>query len=136
MCKWLIYDYISERGVNEIAAWTRSLQKRERAKLRSKLNMIAENGSDLPGLLLKTEVEYIYKIKVQGNPKLRPMICHGPFEEIDDETGEECETVTLLVGAKEISWEFEPKDADIEAGIRRQIILHNRKRRVKHERIN
>jgi len=136
MCKWLIYDYISERGVNEIAAWTRSLQKRERAKLRSKLNMIAENGPDLPGLLLKTEVEYIYKIKVQGNPKLRPMICHGPFKEIDDETGEECETVTLLVGAKEISWEFEPKDADIEAGIRRQIILHNRKRRVKHERIN
>lgn len=64
------------------------------------------------------------------------MICFGPFKEIDDETGEECETVTLLVGAKEISWEFEPKDADIEAGIRRQIILHDRKRRIKHERIN
>jgi hypothetical protein len=136
MQKWLIYDYINERGENEIAEWTRNLQKRERAKLRSKLIMIAENGPNLPGLLLKTEVEYIYKIKVQGNPKLRPMICFGPFNEIDEETKEECETVTLLVGAKEISWDFEPKGADIEAGIRRQIILHNRKRRTRHERIN
>lgn len=136
MQKWRIYDYVSERGVNEIAAWTRSLQKKERAKFNSKLNMIAENGPDLPGLLLKTEVEYIYKIKCQGNPKLRPMICYGPFKEIDENTGEEYETVTLLVGAKEISWDFEPKGADIEAGIRRQIILNDRKRRVIHERVN
>jgi mRNA-degrading endonuclease RelE of RelBE toxin-antitoxin system len=64
MAKWLIYDYINERGDNEIAAWTRKLQKPQRIKLRAKLNMLAENGPDLPGLLLKTEVEYIYKIKV------------------------------------------------------------------------
>lgn len=136
MPNWLIYDYVNERGVNEIAAWTRRLQKPERIKLRSKLNMIAENGPDLPGLLLKTEVEYIYKIKVQGNPKLRPMLCLGPFKEVDDKTGEEFQTVTLLIGAKEISWEFEPREADIEAGIRRQTILHDRKRRVKHERVD
>lgn len=140
MSEWLIYDYIDEHGLNDIAEWTRKkLQKPQRAKLNSKLNMMAENGSDLPpGLLIKTEVEYIYKIKVQGNPKLRPMVCKGLFKVIDEETGEEKdeEAYTLLVGAKEISWDFETKGADFEAAIRRQIILDNPERRRKHERIN
>jgi hypothetical protein len=136
---WKLYDYVNERGINEIAKWTRGLQKPQRVKLRSKLDTLAQAGPDLPpGLLMKTEVEYIYKLKVQGNPKLRPMLCKGPFGLTDISTGKEKleQAFTLLIGAKEISWEFEPSGADIEAGIRRGKVLTNSERRCNHERVD
>lgn len=136
---WEIYDYIDERGDNDIAGWTREeLQKPQRKKLNSKLNMLAESGGDLPpGLLIKSEVEYIYKLRVQGNPKLRPLLCKSLFKVKDAVSGEEKdeEAFTILIGAKEVSWGFEPKDAEAEASIRRNIILNDPKRRCKHERI-
>src|SRR5215204_3818100 len=107
---WQIFDYITERGVNDVAAWTRTLQKPQRIKLRSKLDMLAQAGPDLPpDLLMKTEVPYIYKLKVQGNPKLRPMLCrqHLKFTYKEPEKAPEeidGEVFILLVGAKEISW--------------------------------
>lgn len=135
---WILYDYVSERGRNEIAEWTRRLQKPQRVKLRSKLDMLSTAGPDLPpGLLMKTEVPYIRKVKVQGNPKLRPMICEGPVSIINQETGENEQSFTLLIGAKEIAWEFEPPGADIEAGIRRESVINDpERRRRKHERVD
>lgn len=136
---WELYDYFSEREINEIAVWTRKLQKPQRLKLKSKLVILEKAGADLPpGLVIKTEVEYILKLKVQGNPKLRPMLCRGPLKVRNETTGqqEDEEAYTLLVGAKEISWDFEPKDADKEAGTRRLKIIFNQKRRCKHERID
>jgi hypothetical protein len=135
---WKLFDYNDEKGNNLIAEWTRKLQKPQRTKLRAKLDDLASFGPELPpGLLMKTEVEHIYKLKVQGNPKLRPMLCFGPFFIKDLETGLEKreEAFTILVGAKEISWEFEPKGADVEAAIRRDKVLRDPNRRVKHERI-
>jgi hypothetical protein len=138
---WKLYDYVNNRRVNEIAEWTRrKLQKTQRLKLRSKLDMLAQAGPDLPpGLLLKTEVEYIFKLKVQGNPKLRPMLCRGPLKVEDKETGAQKDEqgFTLLIGAKEISWEFDPRGADIEAGNRRLEVIRNPiERRCDHERID
>lgn len=135
---WKLYDYVNEKGINEIKEWTQGLQKPQRIKLRSKLDTLAQAGPDLPpGLLMKTEVEYIYKLKVQGNPKLRPVLCKGPFGLRDISTGLEKQerAFTLLIGAKEISWKFEPKDADIEAGIRRKKVITDPKRRRDHERV-
>jgi len=136
---WKLFDYRDERGNNLIADWTRRLQKPQRIKLRSKLDDLASFGPELPpSLLMKTEVEYIYKLKVQGNPKLRPMLCFGPFFIKDLETGEEKreEAFTLLVGTKEISSKFEPPQADVEAAIRRRRVLADPNRRVPHERID
>lgn len=137
---WKIFDYVNERWVNDIAAWTRTLQKPQRTKLRAKLDMLAQAGSDLPpDLLMKTEVPYIYKLKVQGNPKLRPMVCRQVLPIEDELTGEEKdeEVFVVLIGAKEISWEFDPPLADVEAGHRRLKVIDNPKQRMcKHERIN
>jgi hypothetical protein len=136
---WKLFDYQDERGNNLIAEWSKKLQKPQRIKLRSKLDDLASFGPELPpSLLMKTEVEYIYKLKVQGNPKLRPMLCFGPFFIQDLETGLEKreEAFTVLVGAKEISNKFEPTGADIEAAIRRGRVLADPNRRVKHERID
>jgi hypothetical protein len=144
---WGIYDYIDGRGRNDIAEWTRQLQKPERIKLRSKLDMLAIAGGDLPpDLLMKTEVPYIYKLKVQGNPKLRPMICrqHLKFAEKDLRFGNQDslvkideEVYVVLIGAKEISWEYEPAGADIDAGHRRIAVIANPQQRLcRHERID
>ncbi|HKO43146.1 MAG TPA: hypothetical protein VJU84_07645 [Pyrinomonadaceae bacterium] len=121
---------MDDRNRNSFAEWTRGLQKIQRIKLRSKLDDLQKFGPELPpGILIKTEVEYIYKLKVQGNPKLRPMLCFGPV-------GNE-KAFTLLIGAKEISWDFVPQFADTEAGIRRKKVLNNpNKHRKEHERIN
>jgi hypothetical protein len=136
---WKLFDYVDERGRNVIADWTKTLQKPQRTKLRSKLDDLMKMGPDLPpGLLMKTEVEYIYKLKVQGNPKLRPMLCFGPFfiKDLETEIERREEAFTLLVGAKEVSNEFEPRGADSEAAVRREKVLANPNRRCEHERIN
>lgn len=137
---WKLFDYINRRGVNEIAEWSRKLQKPERIKLRSKLDMLAKAGGDLPpDLLMKTEVPYIYKLKVQGNPKLRPMIFRQHLAFTEQDTGDEIdeEVYVVLIGAKEISWKFEPLGADIDAGIRRAEVINDPAERVRyHVRIN
>jgi hypothetical protein len=136
---WKLFDYVDERGRNVFAEWSKKLQKPQRIKLRAKLDDLSKFGPDLPpNLLMKTEVEHIYKLKVQGNPKLRPMLCFGPFfiKDVETEIEKLEEAFTLLVGAKEISWEFEPKDADVEAAIRRDKVLANPNRRCEHERID
>ena len=137
---WEIYDYVDRRNFNAIATWTRGLQKVQKIKLRSKLDLLAKAGPELPpGLLLKTEVEYIFKLKVQGNPKLRPMLCRGPLKTKNEERGDEEDekAFTILVGAKEISWKFEPVYADVDAGGRRvEVINDPKRRRCKHERVD
>lgn len=137
---WKIFDYVNDRNVNEIAAWTRKLQKPQRTKVRVKIDWLEKAGADLPpGLLMKTETEYISKLKIQGNPKLRPMLCRQHLKFTEKESGEEIdeEVFILLIGAKEISWEFDPQGADAEAAIRRRKVISNPNQRLcKHERIS
>ena len=127
---WKIYDYKDGRGKNVIQVWKKDIPKLQLKKLQAKLDILAKAGPELPpGLLIKTEVEYIYKIKVQGNPKLRPMLCYGPV-------GEE-KAFTLLIGVREISWKFDPPNAESEAGERRKKVLANPKdSREDHVRLN
>ncbi len=61
---------------------------------------------------------------------------HLTFTEKD--TGDEIdeEVYVLLIGAKEISWAFEPAGADIDAGLRRVEVINDPSERVRyHERI-
>lgn len=126
---WTIYDYLSSKGINEVAEWTRGLQKIQRKKLKAKIIMLSLAGSELPPQLLAgTGIPHIYKLKVQGNPKLRPMLCKGPVDN-DSE-------FTLLVGAKEIQDEYEPIDAIDQARNKRVEIIQNPLRRCLHERID
>jgi hypothetical protein len=126
---WKLYDYFNERGVNEIAEWTRPLEKTQRTKLRLRFDMLAQYGMDLlPQLLAGTGVPHIYKLKVHGNVQLRPMLCRGP---IDNDA-----EFTILLGAVEVNWVLDPRDAaELAAQIREEIILHPL-RRIEHERIN
>jgi len=124
---WQLFDYKSDKG-NEIKQWTLTLQKPQKIKLNAKLDMLQQSGGDLPPQLLAgTGVAHIYKLKVQGNPKLRPLLCKGT---VDNEN-----EFTLLIGAFEIQWEFKPKDALEKAVERREELLNDISKRCKHERV-
>lgn len=126
---WELYDYVNRQGINEIAEWTLSLQKLQRKKLKAKLNMVMQAGTDLPPQLLAgTGTPHIYKLKVQGNPKLRPLLCKGPIDNNIE--------FTLLIGAKEIQFGYEPADALMKAMNNREEIIKEPSRRALHERID
>lgn len=126
---WDIYDHVDRDGSNTIAAWTRGLESVQRKLLRSKLDMLAQAGPDLPAQLLANLGGHIYKLKVKGNVQLRPMLCKGPVE---NET-----EFTILLGAVEVGGRLQPADAaEIAAEIRNQIIADPNNRRCEHERIN
>ncbi len=128
MTKYTIYDYVDPVVGNLIKAWSMGLQKKERAKLNAKIDALAMHGSELiPGILSPTGVPSIFKLKIQGRVKLRPMLCEGP--------GQGELAFTFLLGAKEVSWDYEPSDAPkMAAQLRADLIAHP-ERRIEHERI-
>jgi hypothetical protein len=127
---WELYDHLDGNRENAIAQWTRRLEKTQRTRLRSKLDMLAQAGPDLsPQLLSHTGIQHIYKLRVKGNVQLRPMLCKGPIEN-DVE-------FTLLLGAIEVGMVLQPANAvAIAAGIRNEIIADPNNRRCEHERID
>jgi hypothetical protein len=128
MSKYAIYDYVHPVDGNLVKTWSLGLQTKERAKLNAKIDMLGLHGPELiPGLLSPTGTPNIFKLKVKGQVQLRPMICEGPGIE---------PSFTLLLGAKEISSEYEPAQAPEKAAEIRNDLLAHPERRVEHERIS
>lgn len=126
---FLIYDYVNANGKNEVRHWTEGLQPKERIKLNQKLDALAKDGDTLfPHLLAPTSTPGILKLRLQGNPKLRPLLCKGPV------AGEIA--FTLLAGAKEIQWILKPVGVESTANSRKtEVIQDPANRRRIHERI-
>ena len=70
---------------------------------------------------------HIYKLKIGGKVRLRPLLCKGP---IDPDT-----ELTLLFGATERDWKFDPEDAPVIAETRRLEILSDGRRRCNHVKV-
>ena len=125
MAKWRLYDYVNNRGRNDFESWTKSLEKRDRARLSAKLRMLETAGPDLPPQLLAGPIKgHIYKLRINGQVALRPLLCKGPINK-DKE-------FTLLMGAIEKDQKLEPRDAPNEAEIRRQKIINDPMWRCDH----
>ena len=129
MPKSAIYDYVHPVEGNLMKVWSEGLQKKERARLNSKVDALALHGAELiPGILSPTGVANIFKLKIKGQVQLRPMVCEGP--------GRAEAAFTFLLGAKEISSEYDPRNApDTAAGIRNDLLAHP-DRRIEHERVS
>jgi hypothetical protein len=127
--KYSIYDYVHPEGGNLMKTWSANeLEKKERAKLNAKIDMLRLHGPELiPGILSPTGRPNIFKLRVKGKVQLRPMVCEGPGME---------PAFTLLMGAKEISSTYVPADAPEKAAVLRADLLANPERRVKHERVD
>ena len=122
---YAIYDYVSENGKNEFYEWVKNLDRRQRAKLDSKIDMLEMSGGELPPNLLSPCDGPIKKFKVQGNPKLRPRLCAGPIN-----IGVE---YTMLAGATERDMKDVPANVVEIARIRRkEIIEFGESRRCAH----
>jgi hypothetical protein len=129
MAKSSIYDYVHPSEGNLVKKWSMGLQKQERARLNSKLDALAMHGAELiPGLLAPTGVPNIFKLRVKGQVQLRPLVCEGP--------GHAEAAFTLLLGAKEISSEYEPANAPEKAAEIRNDLLAHPERRTEHERVS
>ena len=127
--KWLLFDHLDVHGRNIFKLWTQGLEKRDRAKLNSKLDLLEQYGPDLPpGLLSDTNLPHIKKLRINGPVALRPLLCRGPI----DVHGE----FTLILGATERDRQIEPLDAEERAeGYKNQISANPGERRCFHERV-
>lgn len=126
---FLLYDYVDTNGFNEFRAWTKDLQPAERGKLNQKLDSLEMMGEALlPVTLTGTSVPGIFKLRIQGNVKLRPLLCKGPI------AGESA--FTLLAGAKEIGSVLKPAGIESTANSRKTAVIQDPANRRKcHERI-
>src|SRR3989337_209786 len=127
--RWQLYDYIDSNGGNSIKEWVAGLQKKDLAKLNSKLDMLENYGPGLPtGLLTDTKEKKIREIVVNGEVAIRLLICRGPIDMFSE--------FTLLFGAFERDREYVPKNALKKATeCRKDIINDPQNKRCKHERI-
>ncbi len=130
MCaKWRIYDYMDSQGRNVMVVWGRGLEKSERARLNSKVELLERAGDLAPRLLSGTHRRHIKKLKVKNNVQLRPMLCLGPTA-VDSE-------LTFLQGAIEKDGQLIPSDAEERADKNRIDLLTDPSgKRCDHERFN
>lgn len=129
MSQWKLYDYVDERGVNSFKEWSSRLEKKDLARLNSKLDMLRIQPT-LPPQLLAGPLEGvpIYKLRINGRVALRPMLCKGPVNN-DRE-------FTLLFGATEKDRKLVPRNAVSQADDRRRKVIANpTQRRCAHERV-
>ena len=124
---WRIYEYV-EGAESTIGKWLRDqdISPRDRGQLMQKMDMLSQNGMELPPGLLAGPIKskkkpkmpsHIYKLIVHGQRMLRPMLCRGPI----DMDGE----FTMLIGAIETGGVLDVDAEDAEA--RRQEVIANPK---------
>jgi hypothetical protein len=132
---WRIFDAIDGNRRSRIAIWIdrEKIGKREIGQLNQKIDMLATSGPNLGPQLLagpikskrnKEMVSHIYKLRMNGDRALRPLLCKGPID-MDREH-------TLLLGAIEVNSVLDTDAEDAEAI--RSAILADEKRRMPHER--
>jgi hypothetical protein len=119
-----LWDYLRSRERNEMRVWANevNLQKRDRAQLNQKLDMLHRLGFEMARqmhFLAGTSGDHnsIFKLVVHSERMLRPMLCRGPF----DMPGE----VTLLCGAIEKDRKLIPPDAADAAERHRRSVLES-----------
>jgi hypothetical protein len=123
---WDIFDYLTASGKNDIYKWAKQFDGERRGKLEAKLDTLRKQGMDVPKDLLPYLGKDIYKLKVQGKPQLRPLLCRGIHNK-------DLKEFTILIGAIEENDAFRPSDAVDQAGDRLSELLGNPNQRCEHK---
>ena len=115
---WKLFDYVDERGRNDVKRWMKGLEKPDRARLEAKLDTLEEHGPGLPSdLLSDTTDRNLKKMRINGRVAPRPILCVGPSDNSQE--------YTLLIGAVERDRKWVPKNALKMARERREAILRD-----------
>ena len=123
-----LYDFVDSRGNNIIKEWTQALEKRDRVRVRRKLDSLRlEGGALSPNLLADTGTPNIKKLRLTGRrvPTLRIMLCHGPLDLKAE--------FTLLKGATKKNGQLIPNNAIERAAQHREAVIADPSRRCEHE---
>lgn len=123
---WEIYDYLTPSGKNDIYKWAMSFNDERRGKFEQKLDVLRKQGVDVPKDLLAYLGNEIYKLKVQGKPQLRPLLCRSIVDK-------DLKEFTILIGVIEENGKFRPSDAVKQAGNRLAELLENSVQRCVHK---
>lgn len=132
---WRIFDAIEGNRRSRIAVWIdkEKIGKREIGQLNQKIDMLERNGPHLPPQLLagpiksernKKLVSHVYKLRLNGDRALRPLLCKGPIH-MDHE-------FTMLLGAIEVNTVLDTDTEDAET--LRDGIIADENTREPHER--
>jgi len=126
-----LWDFRNERGDNLIAKWTRQHERQHRARLNVKLDMLVRVPfeSAIKSKLLHGPIQkqrHIYKLRIQSDVAMRPLLCRGPIENLTE--------YTLLLGIEENGGKL-PDGAVERAEGNRQAVLADRSRREVHVRV-
>ncbi len=124
-----LFDYKDSNGINVMQFWANqmSMQKRDRGRLDSKIDLLARAGDNLPPKLLHTtRCKHIMHLVVNGEVALRPMLCRGPFDHRRE--------FTFLFGTTERDRKFVQRDAPERAEQNRNDLICHSENRCKHER--
>jgi hypothetical protein len=125
-----LFDYKDSNGINVMQFWANgmSMQKRDRGRLDSKIDLLERAGDTLPPKLLHSIRRHktIMHLVVNGEVALRPMLCRGPFNMQKE--------FTFLFGTAERDRKFAQRDAPERAERNRQDLISNPQNRCKHER--
>jgi hypothetical protein len=132
---WDVFDAVDKNSVSNIVVWItkEKITKRDIGQLNQKIDMLEQNGPELPPKLLagpikskrnKKLVSHIYKLIIHGDRMLRPMLCKGPIDVPTE--------FTMLLGAIEVGGVLDTDSADAET-IRLSIVADQKLRRD-HER--
>lgn len=124
-----IWVYQDAPGRIEFYEWRSNHLRRckaQIAKMEEKLDKLQLVGKELfPQILTGTEAAGILKLRIHGNPQLRPLLCYGPHS-IETE-------FTLLLGAKEVSFNYDPRDALAKASTNKGNVIADQLMRVEYE---
>lgn len=123
-----LFDFKVSNGKNAVQYWADSvpIQKKDRGRLDSKIDMLKRVGDDLPPKLLQsTRERHIKEIAVNGQVALRLLLCHGPIVMKNE--------FTFLFGATERDKKYNPKDSPERADKNRSDLISNPSQRCKHE---
>ena len=107
-----------------------ALDKGYLGRLNRKLKALEDNDPGLLPNLISGPIKghpHIYKIKLGGRLALRPLLCRGPINNNAE--------LTLLIGATEKGFQWEPRNAPETAEVRRQEIMNNSQRRCDHVKV-
>jgi hypothetical protein len=130
--KWEFYDFVSERGTNEIQQWSTA----QGPTLKARLNALIRHLETLERVFSRADnvaqlrkpgpchgcglIELTITI---GKVQYRPIGCYGPRPR----------EITLLIGAIEKGDDFEPRDACVRAVNRKNLVLSDRRYIVVHD---
>jgi hypothetical protein len=99
-----IWVFIEPDGTNEFYKWREKMPPKQVAKMDDRITKLSQSGLQLlPLILAPVKNSGLYKLKVHGNPQLRPLLTRGPLDNNSE--------FTLLQGAREISSQFDPLNA-------------------------